>query len=136
MLEEMVKFGGRWELITVDGVCVSMTAKIGLGKTYRKEKSRLFEKTLTNTFIALHFPDVLEKVVMEFRTQCSSDKFLTSLGSGRLLKNIRTTAYVSSEQATACHGDVEAPSIARTSQESKAETAKPTLEMLGRPIQN
>ncbi|KAG2154329.1 uncharacterized protein EDB93DRAFT_1102453 [Suillus bovinus] len=47
MLEEMVKFGRRWELITVDGVCVSVTAKIGLGKTYRKEKSRLFEKTLT-----------------------------------------------------------------------------------------
>jgi len=36
--------------------------------------------------IALHFSDVIEKVVMEFRTQRSSDNFLTSLCSGWLLK--------------------------------------------------
>lgn len=67
----------------------------------------------------------------------------------RLLNNIRTTAYVSSEQATALRGgefmpfdsiihvsDVETPSIAQTSQDSEAEAAKLMLGKLGRSIEN
>ncbi|KAG2045553.1 hypothetical protein BDR06DRAFT_1015530 [Suillus hirtellus] len=102
---------------------------------------------ITDTSIALHFSDVIEKVIMEFRTQRSSDRFLTSLCSGWLLKGLRVV--VSSEQAPALHedefmlldniicvSDVEAPSTARTSQESEAETAKPTLGTLGWSIEN
>ncbi|KAG1845276.1 hypothetical protein C8R48DRAFT_780010 [Suillus tomentosus] len=90
---------------------------------------------IPDTSIALHFSDVIEKVVMEFRTQRSSDNFLTSL-------------CISSEQATALHedefmsfdnicvSDVEGPPISRTSQESEAETVKPTLGKLGWSIEN
>ncbi|KAG1785815.1 uncharacterized protein HD556DRAFT_1450364 [Suillus plorans] len=56
---------------------------------------------IPDTSIALHFSDVIEKVVMEFRTQRSSDNFLTSLCSGWLLKGLRVA--VSSEQAAALH---------------------------------
>ncbi|KAG1818371.1 hypothetical protein EV424DRAFT_1540056 [Suillus variegatus] len=51
----------------------------------------------------------------------------------QLLNNIRTTAYVSSEQATALRG--ETPSIAQTSQDSEAEAAKLMLGKLGRSIE-
>ncbi|KAG1902297.1 uncharacterized protein F5891DRAFT_1186395 [Suillus fuscotomentosus] len=87
---------------------------------------------IPDTSIALYFLDVLEKVVMEFRTQRSSNNFLTLLCSDRLLKGLRVA--VSSEQATTLHE--EAPPIARTSQESEAETAKPTLGKLGWSIGN
>ncbi|KAG2054226.1 hypothetical protein BDR06DRAFT_1007901 [Suillus hirtellus] len=86
---------------------------------------------IPDTSIALYFLDVLEKVVMEFRTQRSSNNFLTLLCSDRLLKDLRVA--VSSEQATTLH---ETPPIARTSQESEAETAKPTLGKLGWSIGN
>ncbi|KAG1790150.1 hypothetical protein EV424DRAFT_1549809 [Suillus variegatus] len=69
-----------------------------------------------------------------FQTQRSSNNFLASLCSGRLLKGL--CVAVSSGQATALHEDVEAPPIARTSQESEAETAKLTLGKLGWSIDN
>ncbi|KAG1798906.1 uncharacterized protein HD556DRAFT_1439973 [Suillus plorans] len=87
---------------------------------------------IPDTSIALHASDVLEKVVMKFRTQRSSNNFLTSFCSGRLLKGLRVA--VSSEQATTLHE--EAPPVARTSYESEAETAKPTLGKLGWSIDN
>ncbi|KAG2118188.1 uncharacterized protein F5147DRAFT_768320 [Suillus discolor] len=99
---------------------------------------------IPDTSIALHFSDVLEKIIMEVRTQRSST---ISLCNGRLLKGLRVA--VSSEQATTLHegkfmsfdgiicvSDVEAPPIARTSQESEAETAKLTLGKLERSIEN
>ncbi|KAG2159046.1 uncharacterized protein EDB93DRAFT_1076283 [Suillus bovinus] len=96
---------------------------------------------IRDTFIALHSSDVLEKLATEFRTRYASHKIpLTSLRSGKLLKNLQATGVrivASSEQANALRlGGFNNIMDISDEEAGSTKTPKPKTGKRGRPVKN